>query len=68
MARFATNMDKIDNLCISSKKSFNVAYSEAKRRFFKSLQEDHEIEERNRIRNLKLSKNSPENHSRSNSK
>lgn len=40
MARFATSFDRVDNFCSSTKHSFSLAYSEAKRRFFKRLQED----------------------------
>lgn len=45
MARYLTTLDKIDNICASTKKSFSYAYSEAKKRFMKSLKEDLNIEE-----------------------
>lgn len=44
MARYLTSLDKIDNICPSTKKSFSYAYSEAKKRFMKSLQEDLNLE------------------------
>lgn len=37
MARYWTSADRIDNVCGSTKQSFSKAYSEAKRRFMKSL-------------------------------
>lgn len=40
MARFLTNADRIDNICVSTKQSCAFAYTEAKRRFMKSLKED----------------------------
>lgn len=37
MARYWTSVDRIDNVCGTTKQSFSKAYSEAKRRFMKSL-------------------------------
>lgn len=39
MVRFATDQDRPDNICSATKQSCNLAYSEAKRRFMKSLRE-----------------------------
>lgn len=40
MARYLTNVDRIDNIGISTKQSFAYAYSQAKRRFIKTLKQD----------------------------
>ena len=42
MARFATNLDRFDNISNVTKQSCIFAYSEAKRRFMKTLREDVE--------------------------
>lgn len=39
MIRYATNVDRFDNVCSSTKQSFTLAYNEAKRRFMKSLRD-----------------------------
>lgn len=42
MARFATNVDRIDDMAKTTKQSHSYAYSEARRRFIKSLKADSE--------------------------
>jgi|LakMenEpi03Aug12_release.lakeMendotaPanAssembly.Ray.scaffolds.fasta_scaffold126490_1 hypothetical protein len=37
MARYATNLDKKDSIASTTRQSCSFAYSEAKRRFMKSL-------------------------------
>lgn len=48
MARFATNLDRFDNISPVTKQSCIFAYSEAKRRFMKTLREDVDSHERRR--------------------
>ena len=50
MARFATNLDRFDNISNVTKQSCIFAYSEAKRRFMKTLREDVEAREKRKDR------------------
>lgn len=48
MARFATNLDRVSGINKTTNQSHCYAYSEAKRRFMKSLKEDGEHYDRRR--------------------
>lgn len=56
MARYLTTVDKIDNICMSTKQSCAFAYSEAKRRFMKSLKEELDLDEKKRSDRNKIHK------------